>query len=161
MCVDGEVMEDGGWLVGTSELQLQLQDSEKVHPVRIDTLSNDTIFSVLVTPLQYCSKEVCGEGGGGWVVASISPSLSLPRRTHVKLLNVFQWRSRSWIEVQADAISKVRESMDTYFIQTKCWFSGHKLWTSLTLWAICLQCLSVCYTASAAAGLHSGRVQCE
>ena len=56
---EGEHGEDGGWLVGTSELQLQLQDSNKMHPVRIDNLPHNTLFSVLVSPLQYCSKEVC------------------------------------------------------------------------------------------------------
>lgn len=55
---EGEQAEDGGWLVGTSELQLRLQDSGKMHPVRIDTLSHDTVFSVLITPMKYCSKDV-------------------------------------------------------------------------------------------------------
>ena len=62
----GEHAEDGGWLVGTSELQLQLQDSGKMHPVRIDTLPHDTVFSILITPLKYCSKDVCDiEAWGG------------------------------------------------------------------------------------------------
>ena len=61
MCygTDGDHMEDGGWLVGTSELQLQLQDSGKIHPIRIDILPHDTIYSVHVSSLQYCSKGVC------------------------------------------------------------------------------------------------------
>ena len=71
---EGEYGEDGGWLVGTSELQLQLQDSSKMHPVRIDNLPHDTIFSVLVSPLQYCSKDVCkvGEVGSNCSVCALS-----------------------------------------------------------------------------------------
>ena len=61
--------------MGTSELQLQLQDSGKMHPVRIDNLPHDTLFSVLVSPLNYCSKDVCvtGEVGRKCSVYVLSP----------------------------------------------------------------------------------------
>ena len=53
----GEKAEDEGWLLGTSELQLQLHNSES-PPIRIDTLPDAHRYSVKVQSMNYCAKTV-------------------------------------------------------------------------------------------------------
>ena len=57
LAAGGEKAEDEGWLVGTSELQLQLHNSES-PPIRIDTLPDTQHYSVKVQAMNYCAKTV-------------------------------------------------------------------------------------------------------
>ena len=53
----GEKAQDDGWLVGTSELQLQLHDSES-HPIHLDTDPGGQQYSVRVQAMKYRAKTV-------------------------------------------------------------------------------------------------------
>lgn len=53
----GEKAQDDRWLVGMSELHLQLHSSEN-HPIHLDTQSSDQQYSVRVQAIKYCVETV-------------------------------------------------------------------------------------------------------
>jgi len=53
----GEKAQDDRWLVGMSELHLQLHSSEN-HPIHLDTQSSDQQYSVRVQAIKYCVDTV-------------------------------------------------------------------------------------------------------
>ena len=59
----GEKAQDDRWLVGMSELHLQLHSSEN-HPIHLDTQPSDQQYSVRVQAIKYCVETVSRDSIG-------------------------------------------------------------------------------------------------
>ena len=147
--------------MGTSELQLQLQDSGKMHPVRIDNLPHDTLFSVLVSPLKYCSKDVCdvGKVGREYSVCALSSQEEVCRTAEclpveVKVMDRItghcEFKSQGEYGhafLPNQVLEFWTQALDfTYLVSSSSVFRGLGRY-----WGVTVGC----------AGLHSRCVQCE
>ena len=87
----GQVVLDDGWLVGVSELHLQLGTCCK--PISIDTLPEDTQFSVKIQPFCSSAKKVCA--------AVYSPHTHTHTQTHTHTLTHTHTHTRTHTRTHA------------------------------------------------------------